>query len=68
MVSMEVEKEKRKWPSPCAPKTIPGTVANGPIIGSQWVKTSGKFKVEAKVTEHHDDAKVPIAAKLKPYS
>jgi branched-chain amino acid transport system substrate-binding protein len=47
---------------------IPGTVANGPIIGSQWVKTSGKFKVEARVTEHHDDTKVPIAAKLKPYS
>jgi branched-chain amino acid transport system substrate-binding protein len=47
---------------------IPGTVANGPIIGSQWVKTSGKFKVEARVTEHHDDKKIPIAAKLKPYS
>ena len=47
---------------------IPGTVANGPIIGSQWVKTSGKFKVEAKVTEHHDDTRVPIAARLKPYS
>ena len=42
--------------------------ANGPIIGSQWVKTSGRFKVEARVTEHHDDKKVPIAAKLKPYS
>jgi len=47
---------------------IPGTVANGPIIGSQWLKTSNKFKVEAKVTEHHDDTRVPIAAKLKPYS
>jgi branched-chain amino acid transport system substrate-binding protein len=47
---------------------IPGTVANGPIIGSQWVKTSGKFKVEARVTENHDDKRVPIAAKLKPYS
>jgi branched-chain amino acid transport system substrate-binding protein len=47
---------------------IPGTVANGPIIGSQWVKTSGKFKVEARVTEHHDDKRVPIAARLKSYS
>jgi branched-chain amino acid transport system substrate-binding protein len=47
---------------------IPGTVANGPIIGSQWLKTSNKFKVEAKVTEHHDDTRVPIAATLKPYS
>ena len=47
---------------------IPGTIANGPIIGSQWVKTSGKFKVEARVTEHHDDKRVPVAAQLKPYS
>jgi branched-chain amino acid transport system substrate-binding protein len=47
---------------------IPGTVANGPIIGSQWLKTNNKFKVEAKVTEHHDDTRVPIAATLKPYS
>jgi branched-chain amino acid transport system substrate-binding protein len=47
---------------------IPGTVANGPIIGSQWVKTSGKFKVEARVTEHHDDKRVPIATRLKSYS
>jgi branched-chain amino acid transport system substrate-binding protein len=47
---------------------IPGTIANGPIIGSQWVKTSGRFKVEARVTEHHDDKRVPVAAQLKPYS
>ena len=47
---------------------IPGTIANGPIIGSQWVKTSGRFKVEARVTENHDDKNVPVAAKLKPYS
>jgi branched-chain amino acid transport system substrate-binding protein len=47
---------------------VPGTVANGPIIGSQWVKTSGKFKVEARVTENHDDKKIPVAARLKPYS
>jgi branched-chain amino acid transport system substrate-binding protein len=60
-------------PSPLGPVNfargpIPGTVANGPIIGSQWVKTSGRFKVEARVTENHDDKKVPIAAQLKPYS
>jgi branched-chain amino acid transport system substrate-binding protein len=47
---------------------IPGTVANGPIIGSQWLKASGKFKVQVKITEHHDDKKIPVAAKLKPYS
>ena len=40
---------------------IPGTIANGPIIGSQWVKTSGRFKVEARVTENHDDKKIPVA-------
>jgi branched-chain amino acid transport system substrate-binding protein len=60
-------------PSPLGPVNfargpIPGTVANGPIIGSQWVKTSGRFKVEARVTENHDDKKIPIAAKLKSYS
>src|SRR6266700_6314968 len=27
IVSIEVEKEKRTWPSPCGPKTTPGTVA-----------------------------------------
>jgi branched-chain amino acid transport system substrate-binding protein len=47
---------------------IPGTVANGPIIGSQWLKSNGRFKVEVKITENHDDKKIPIAAKLKPYS
>jgi branched-chain amino acid transport system substrate-binding protein len=60
-------------PSPLGPVNfargpIPGTVANGPIIGSQWVKTSGRFKVEARITENHDDKKIPVAAKLKPYS
>lgn len=33
IVSMEVEKEKRKWPSPCSPNTIPGTVAT-------WARSS----------------------------
>ena len=32
------------------------------------MKSSGKFKVQVKVTENHDDKKIPIAAKLKPYS
>src|SRR2546429_6819393 len=27
IVSIEVEKEKRTWPSPCGPKTTPGTLA-----------------------------------------
>ncbi len=47
---------------------IPGTIASGPLIGSQWLKSSGKFKVEVKVTDNHDDKRVPVAAKLKSYS
>jgi branched-chain amino acid transport system substrate-binding protein len=44
-------------------------VINTPIIGDQWVKaTSGKFKLDLLITEHADDKRVPIQAKLKPYS
>ena len=43
----------------------------GPTWDRLWLYVTGGFaaaKVEARVTEHHDDKKVPIAAKLKPYS
>jgi branched-chain amino acid transport system substrate-binding protein len=44
-------------------------VVNTPIIGDQWVKaTSGKFKLDLPITEHADDKRVPIQAKLKPYN
>lgn len=44
-------------------------VIDTPIIGDQWVKaTSGKFKLDLVITEHADDKRVPIQAKLKPYS
>jgi branched-chain amino acid transport system substrate-binding protein len=44
-------------------------VVNTPIIGDQWVKaTSGKFKLDLLITEHADDRRVPIQAKLKPFN
>jgi branched-chain amino acid transport system substrate-binding protein len=44
-------------------------VVNTPIIGDQWVKAkSGKFKLDLLITEHADDKRVPIQAKLKPYT
>ena len=48
---------------------IPGTVFNGAIIGTQWVKAKpgSKFKLDLVVTSHAGDPKVSIQAKLKPY-
>ena len=44
-------------------------VATTPIIGCQWIKAkSGKFKLDNVITSHADDPKVPIGAKLRPYS
>ena len=44
-------------------------VASGPIIGTQWVKSSGgKFKFDYVVTEHATDPNVPVEAKLLPYN
>ncbi len=40
------------------------------IIGDQWVKTKpgSKYKFDALITENADDPKVPVSAKLVPYS
>ncbi|HZP72490.1 MAG TPA: ABC transporter substrate-binding protein [Gaiellaceae bacterium] len=46
---------------------VPNVVAT-PIPGGQWVKGSGKYKYEWVFCEHSDDPKVPIQAKLKPYT
>ena len=45
-------------------------VIDTPIIGAQWVKApaGNKFKLLNLITEHADDPRVPIQAKLKPYS
>ncbi len=40
------------------------------IIGDQWVKTKpgSKYKFDAVITENANDPKVPVSAKLVPYS
>jgi branched-chain amino acid transport system substrate-binding protein len=45
-------------------------VATTSIIGTQWVKTKpgSKFPFDAVITEHANDANVPVSAKLLPYS
>ena len=44
-------------------------VASGPIIGTQWVPSSGgKFKFDYVVTENATDPNVPVEATLVPYN
>ena len=45
-------------------------VATSSIIGAQWIKSKpgSKFPFDLVTTEHANDARVPIAAKLLPYS
>ncbi|HEX3453211.1 MAG TPA: ABC transporter substrate-binding protein [Gaiellaceae bacterium] len=44
-------------------------VATTPIIGCQWIKaTAGPYKLDNVIVSNADDRKVPIGAKLKPYS
>jgi len=45
-------------------------VSPASIIGSQWVKSKAgsKYPFDMVITEHANDAKVPITAKLLPYS
>ena len=46
---------------------VPNVVAT-PIIGGQWVASSGgKYPLDFVVCENSSDPNVPIAAKLKPY-
>jgi branched-chain amino acid transport system substrate-binding protein len=48
-----------------------GPVANvvaTPILGGQWVKSSGKYPIKFAICEHTTDTRVPIAGKLKPYA
>jgi branched-chain amino acid transport system substrate-binding protein len=43
-------------------------VASGPIIGTQWVpSTGGKWKFDYVVTENATDPNVPVEAELVPY-
>ena len=44
-------------------------VATTPIIGCQWIKAkSGPYKLDNVIVNNADDPKVPIGAKMKPYS
>jgi len=45
-------------------------VSTTPIIGCQWVKAKpgSKFKLDLPITEHADDANVPVSAQLVPYN
>ncbi len=47
---------------------VPNVVAT-PIPGTQWVKAKkGPFKLDLRFVEHSADPKIPIQAKLQPYS
>jgi branched-chain amino acid transport system substrate-binding protein len=46
---------------------VPNVVAT-PIIGGQWVKSTGTFPLDFVICEHSSDPNVPIVAKLQPYA
>jgi branched-chain amino acid transport system substrate-binding protein len=43
-------------------------VASGPIIGAQWVKGTGEFKLDYVITENVTDPNVPVTHKLLQYN
>lgn len=43
-------------------------VASGPIIGSQWVKGTGKYKLDYVITENVTDPNVPVTHELLQYN
>jgi branched-chain amino acid transport system substrate-binding protein len=43
-------------------------VSATPVIGTQWIKGSGRHKLDYVITENSGDPKVPVSAKLLPYS
>ncbi|MGZ4359344.1 MAG: ABC transporter substrate-binding protein [Gaiellaceae bacterium] len=45
---------------------VPNVVVT-PIPGGQWRKVKGKLKVDFVICEHSDDARIPVASKLRPY-
>jgi branched-chain amino acid transport system substrate-binding protein len=56
-----------RWGAGGKKNPVPNVVAT-PIPGGQWVKGKGKYKYEWVYCEHTDDPRIPIQAKLKPYS
>ncbi len=45
-----------------------GNVVATPIIGGQWVSSTGKYPLDFVLCENSSDTNVPIAASLKPYA
>jgi branched-chain amino acid transport system substrate-binding protein len=43
-------------------------VVTTPLVNGQWVKGTGKYPLDLIVVDNADDPKVPVAAKLKPYT
>ncbi len=43
-------------------------VASGPIVGAQWVKGTGQFKLDYVITENVTDPNVPVTHKLLQYN
>jgi branched-chain amino acid transport system substrate-binding protein len=43
-------------------------VTRTPLINCQWVKGSGKYPLDLHVIDNSDDKKVPVAARMKPYT
>jgi len=54
------------WGTGGAKNPVPPVVTT-PIIGGQWVPSTGKFPLDFVLCEHADDHNVPIQARLKPY-
>jgi branched-chain amino acid transport system substrate-binding protein len=45
---------------------VPNCVTT-PIVGGQWVKTKGRFRVDFRLCEHSYDHRIKVQSKLKPY-
>ncbi len=45
-------------------------VVSTPLVANQWVKAKkgSKYKLDNVIVEHFNDRKIPIGAKLKPYT
>ena len=43
-------------------------VVTTPLVNCQWLKGSGKYPLDLTVIDNAADKKVPVAAKMKPYT
>jgi branched-chain amino acid transport system substrate-binding protein len=58
-----------KNPKDPAGRAVPNVVST-PLVANQWVKAKkgSKFKLDNVIVEHFNDRKIPVGAKLKPYT